>query len=85
MSALAEGSGLHLVQDGERLLAKLTPVDERTQLDPDGLKALLHEAGFGKWVVSETSMAMLLDRYADASAELEIELAKSSDASSQSL
>ncbi len=80
MSALAEGSGLHLVQDGERLLAKLTPVDERTQLDPDGLKALLHEAGFGKWVVSETSMAMLLDRYADASAELEIELAKSSDA-----
>ena len=41
MSALAEGSGLHLVQDGERLLAKLTPVDERTQLDPDGLKVLL--------------------------------------------
>ncbi len=81
MSALAEGSGLHLVQDGERLLAKLTPVDERTPLDLDGLNALLHEAGFGKWVVPETSMAMLLDRYADASAELEIELAKSSDAS----
>ena len=61
MSALAEGSGLHLVQDGERLLAKLTPVDERTQLDPDGLKALLHEAGFGKWVVSETATASLLE------------------------
>ena len=32
MSVLAEGSGLHLVQDGERLLAKLTRLTN-AQLD----------------------------------------------------
>ena len=42
---MAESSGLNLVQNGECLLAKLTPVAERSALDADGLKALLHEAG----------------------------------------
>ena len=80
MSALAGSSGLNLVQDGERLLAKLTSVAERSALDPDGLKALLDDAGFGKWAVSATATATLLERYADPSADFEIELAKSSDA-----
>lgn len=80
MSAFAESSGLTLVQDGERLLARLTPVVERAGLDPDGLQALLSEAGFAKWAVSDTATTTLLERYVDPSAELEIELAKSADA-----
>ncbi|MFT3850751.1 MAG: FapA family protein [Propionivibrio sp.] len=81
MIALPESFGLSFVQDGERLLATLVPVAERSALDADGVKALIAQAGFGKWTVSAASMATLLERWPDPAAELDIELATSSDAS----
>lgn len=81
MTALPESFGLTLVQDGERLRAKLAPVAERAALDADGLKALVAQAGFGRWTLSAASLATLLERWPDPAAELDIELATSSDAS----
>lgn len=80
MSAFQEFPGLTLVQDGERLVARLSPVAERPALDRAGLQALIDSAGFSAWVLSEVESAALLARHADPAAELEIELAKASDA-----
>ena len=81
MTALPDCPGLTLVQEGECLLARLTPVAERAPLDADGLKALIEQSGYGRWIVSVAGTAQLLECCSDPAAELSIELAKSSEAS----
>lgn len=81
MNALAESCGLSLKQEGERLVARLVPVTERAVLDADGLNALVAEGGFGQWRMSPESVATLLERWADPTAEIEVDLATASDAS----
>ena len=81
MAALPEFPGLILAQDGERLLARLTPVAERVPLDEERLRMLIEQSGFGNWVVSAEAMAKLIECHQDSGAAIDLELARASDAS----
>ncbi len=78
---MTEYPGLALSVDDKRLMASLFPSSERASLDLDSLRALLAQAGFGKWLLAEESLLALIAQYGDQSSAFEVQVGECRDAS----
>lgn len=64
--------GLEFLQDDNRLVASIRPVEGRPILDLESLRDLLEQSGYGKWQLLEETLAMLVERYNTATEVVEL-------------
>ena len=73
--------GLEFLQDDNRLVASIRPVEGRPILDLESLRDLLEQSGYGKWQLLEETLAMLVERYNTATEAFELVLGERHEAS----
>ena len=79
---MAEGfPGLVFQEEGEALVAVLSPPDERPVLDDALLRAELDRSGHGQWLLAENALVVLVERYNAGVAESALTLGERQDAS----
>jgi len=78
---MTEYPGLVLSVNDTRLVASLCPSEERPSLDMDALRALLTEAGYGKWQLLDDSLVALIGQYIAGKSDFEIQIGECHDAS----
>ena len=78
---MTEFSGLTLSVDDNRLIAYISASEARAFLEPDSLRALLAEAGFGSWHLSEGALQALIEHFNSSTSELKLPIGERSDAS----
>ena len=78
---MVEYVGLHLVEEGARLICVVEPVVERPRLDADALRGLLEGAGYGGWFLLEDGLVAVLEQYARPDAQCALPVAERRDAS----
>lgn len=77
---MTEYPGLVLAVNENRLVASLCSSEARPPLDLDALRALLGEAGYGKWRLLDESLVALIAQYGAGKSDFEIQIGECCDA-----
>lgn len=78
---MGEYPGLSFRREGNRLMASLAPRSAPPVLDPDALRHVLAQSGYGTWFFADEALAQLVERYNQSVDEVELPLGEARDAS----
>lgn len=78
---MADFPGLVLFEEDGKLLARIEPHAPRPPLDDARLRALLHQAGYGRWFLLEEALATLIARCNEGAGEFAMPLGERRDGS----
>lgn len=78
--AQEQGLTLAMSGDGRKLLARYTPLDDKTPIDSEWIKQKIAEAGFEQLFLFDAALAQLLRQYATACEPFSLEIGEVRDA-----